>query len=151
VVLPSLKHPENFGGAPISETKLNDIICFYHFSVSCVKKVRVGRELVLDNVRYKFLLWQRICNNLKCTKRHACTNRLKKKLLLRIWYINVLLDTANPSLDLLFWKLLFFGGYIYHILAMFGWYRLVLVVVVVFSTSKLTHKKLTPWMFGWRC
>jgi hypothetical protein len=35
--------------------------------------------------------------------------------------------------------------------AMFGWYRLVLVVVVVFNTSKLTHKKLTPWMFGWRC
>jgi hypothetical protein len=34
--------------------------------------------------------------------------------------------------------------------AMFGWYRLVLVVVVVFNTSKLTHKKLTPWMFGWR-
>jgi hypothetical protein len=28
--------------------------------------------------------------------------------------------------------------------AMFGWYRLVLVVVVVFNTSKLTHKKLTP-------
>jgi hypothetical protein len=27
---------------------------------------------------------------------------------------------------------------------MFGWYRLVLVVVVVFNTSKLTHKKLTP-------
>jgi hypothetical protein len=25
---------------------------------------------------------------------------------------------------------------------------LVLVVVVVFNTSKLTHKKLTPWMFG---
>jgi hypothetical protein len=36
-------------------------------------------------------------------------------------------------------------------MAMFGWYRLVLVVVVVFNTSKLTHKKLTPWMFGWRC
>jgi hypothetical protein len=35
--------------------------------------------------------------------------------------------------------------------AMFGWYMLVLVVVVVFNTSKLTHKKLTPWMFGWRC
>jgi hypothetical protein len=32
--------------------------------------------------------------------------------------------------------------------AMFGWDRLVLVVVVVFNTSKLTHKKLTPWMFG---
>jgi hypothetical protein len=37
-----------------------------------------------------------------------------------------------------------------YILAMFGWYRLVLVVVVVFNTSKSTHKKLTPWMFGWR-
>jgi hypothetical protein len=37
------------------------------------------------------------------------------------------------------------------IVAMFGWYRLVVVVVVVFNTSKLTHKKLTPWMFGWRC
>jgi hypothetical protein len=37
------------------------------------------------------------------------------------------------------------------IMAMFGWYRVVLVVVVVFNTSKLTHKKLTPWMFGWRC
>jgi hypothetical protein len=35
--------------------------------------------------------------------------------------------------------------------AMFEWYRLVVVVVVVFNTSKLTHKKLTPWMFGWRC
>jgi hypothetical protein len=35
--------------------------------------------------------------------------------------------------------------------AMVGWYRLVLVVVVIFNTSKLTHKKLTPWMFGWRC
>jgi hypothetical protein len=32
--------------------------------------------------------------------------------------------------------------------AMFGWYRLVLVVVVVFNNSKLTHKKLTPLMFG---
>jgi hypothetical protein len=50
-----------------------------------------------------------------------------------------------------FLKVVIFWGYIYHILAMFGWYRLVLVVVVVFSTSKLTHKKLTPWMFGWRC
>jgi hypothetical protein len=37
------------------------------------------------------------------------------------------------------------------IMAMFGWYMLVLVVMVVFNTSKLTHKKLTPWMFGWRC
>jgi Sec-independent protein translocase protein TatA len=38
-------------------------------------------------------------------------------------------------------------------MAMFGWYMLVVVVVVVvvFNTSKLTHKKLTPWMFGWRC
>jgi hypothetical protein len=36
-------------------------------------------------------------------------------------------------------------------MAMFGWYMLVLVVVVVFNTSKLTHKKLTSWMFGWRC
>jgi hypothetical protein len=36
-------------------------------------------------------------------------------------------------------------------LAMFGWYRLVVVVVVIFNTSKLTHKKLTPLMFGWRC
>jgi hypothetical protein len=38
-----------------------------------------------------------------------------------------------------------------HKKAMFGWYRLVLVLVVVFNTFKLTHKKLTPWMFGWRC
>jgi hypothetical protein len=29
-------------------------------------------------------------------------------------------------------------------MAIFGWYRLVLEVVVVFNTSKLTHKKLTP-------
>jgi hypothetical protein len=28
---------------------------------------------------------------------------------------------------------------------------LVLVLLVVFNTSKLTCKKLTPWMFGWRC
>jgi hypothetical protein len=30
------------------------------------------------------------------------------------------------------------------ILVMFGWYMLVLVVAIVFNTSKLTHKKLTP-------
>jgi hypothetical protein len=28
---------------------------------------------------------------------------------------------------------------------------LVLLLVVVLNTSKLTHKKLTYWMFGWRC
>jgi hypothetical protein len=28
---------------------------------------------------------------------------------------------------------------------------LVLVVVVVFNTFKLTYKKLTTQMFGWRC
>jgi hypothetical protein len=53
-----------------------------------------------------------------------------------------LLSRLMPSVTHLFRSL---------ILAMFGWYRLVLVVVVVFNTSKLTHKKLTPWMFGWRC
>jgi cation transport ATPase len=30
-------------------------------------------------------------------------------------------------------------------------WMLVLVLVVVFNTSKLTHKKLTPLMLRWRC
>jgi hypothetical protein len=40
---------------------------------------------------------------------------------------------------------------LYIILAVFGCKMLVLLLVVVFNTSKLTHKKLTSWMFGWRC